>query len=295
MGQARSRFLSAESLTLAREGQGTERNRKMDTTLKVLVAIGAVIVGSFIVGCGGDDEADSPAPTVEKEPEVTFGLDGDTYRNRRLFKVSNLPVDDWIVREVTKAVEGEGTRDFFGWVPLPFSLYHTTYIHEEDFDIDRMSNGVISLLFMQPTSEADFVDSLPKAFENRIPFIYIFIELQSSTDFDSSKEAAVSNLEALAPPFDWEDEMHEVINQSAITSRDGRHGYFWEIVLNTQTPQLINEQFLDIESKAKQSFFVSRLESNRFIYRILFWSPTDQYDTYVPVYDKIVSSVEFRL
>ena len=268
----------------------------MNSILRVFVAIGAMILGIFIVGCGGDNEADAPAPTVEEEPKITFGLDGDTYRNRRLFKVSNLPIDDWTVKEVSKAVEGgEETRDFFGWIPLPFSLYNTTYIHEEDFAIDQMSNEVISLLFMQPTSEADFADTLPKAFENRIPFIYIFIELQSSTDFNSSKNAAVHNLEALTPPFDWEDKMHEVSNQAAISSRDGRHGYFWEIVLNAQAPQLINEQFLDIESKAKQSFFLSRLESNRFIYRLLFWSPTDQYDTYVSVYDKIVSSVEFRL
>ena len=58
----------------------------MQMTLRVFAAIGAVIVGIFIVGCGGDDEEDSPAPTVKKEPEPTFGVDGDTYRNRRLFK-----------------------------------------------------------------------------------------------------------------------------------------------------------------------------------------------------------------
>lgn len=272
-----------------------KETKKMDTMLRVFAAVGVITVGIFMLGCGSDEEEDSPVPTVEEEQKIIFGLDGDTYRNRRLFKVSNLPVDDWTVKEVNKTIEGEETRDFFGWIPLPFSLYHTTYIHEEDFNIDQMSNEVIALLFMQPTSEADFADTLPKAFENRIPFIYIFIELQSSTDFDSSKRAAVHNLEALTPPFDWEDEMHEVINQAAISSRDGRHGYFWEIVLNTQTPQLINEQPLDIESKAKQSFFLSRLESNRFIYRILFWAPTDQYDTYVSVYDQIVSSIEFRL
>ena len=267
----------------------------MEVTLRVIVAVGAMILGIFMVGCGGDDEEDSPAPTVEKEPAITFGLDGDTYRNRRLFKVSNLPVNDWTVKEVTKAVEGEEAENFLGWIPLPLSLYHTTYTHEEDFAFEQESNEVISLLFMQPTSEEDFVNTLPEAFTNQIPFIYIFIELQSSTDFDSSREAAGHNLEALTPPFDWEDKMHEVGNQAAISSRDGRHGYFWEIVLNAQTPQLINDQIFDIESRAKQSFFLSRLESSRFIYRLLYWSPTDQYDVYVPVYDKIVSSVEFRL
>ena len=149
----------------------------MQMTLRVFTAISAVILGILIMGCGGDDEEDSPAPTVEKEPEPTFGLDGDTYRNRRLFKVSNLPIDDWTVKEVTKAVEGENEENFIGWVPLPLSLYTTTYTREEDFFFDQVSNGVISLLFMQPTSEADFVNTLPEAFANQIPFIYIFIEL----------------------------------------------------------------------------------------------------------------------
>ena len=267
----------------------------MQMTLRVFVAIGALIVGIFIMGCGGDDEEDSPAPAVEKEPEPAFGLDGDTYRNRRLFKVSNLPIDDWTVKEVTKAVEGENGENFIGWVPLPLSLYTTIYTREEDFFFDQVSNGVISLLLMQPTSEEDFVNTLPEAFANQIPFIYIFIELQSGTDFDSSKNAGVHILESFTPPFDWEDKMHEVTNQGAILSKDRRHGYFWEIVLSAENPPLFNEQILDTESKAKQSFFLSRLENNRFIYRLLFWAPTDQYDTYVSIYDKIVSSVEFRL
>ena len=169
--------------------------------LRVLAAIGAMIIGIFIVGCGGDEDEDSPAPTVEKEAKPTFGLDGDTYRNRRLFKVSNLPVDDWTVKEVTKAVEGEKGEDFLGWIPLPVALYNTKYIHVEDFDIDQMSNEVISLLFMQPTSEGDFVNTLPEAFANQTPFIYIFIELQTGTDFDSSKKAAIRNPRVIRDPF----------------------------------------------------------------------------------------------
>ena len=267
----------------------------MDTTLKVFAAIGALVVGIFIGGCGGDDEADSPVPTVEKEPEIKFGLDGDTYRNRRLFKISNLPIDDWIVKEVNKTVEGENEEDLIGWVPLPWSLYTTKYTRGEDFFFDQISNEVISLLFMQPVSEKDFANTLPEALTNQIPFIYIFIELQSSTDFDSSKNAAVHILESFTPPFDWTDKIHEVTNQGAIFSKDRRHGYFWEIGLDAEIPLLFNEQILEAESKAKQSFFLSRLENSRFIYRILYWSPTDQYDTYVPVYDQIVSSVEFRL
>ena len=268
----------------------------MDIKLRVLAAIGVMIVGIFIIGCGGDDAAeDTSVPTVKKESGPTFGLDGDTYRNRRLFKVSDLPIDDWTVKEVNKTVEGENEEDLIGWVPLPWSLFTTTYTRGEDFLIDRVSNEVISLLFMQPVSEQDFVNTLPEALTNQIPFIYIFIELQSGTDFDSSKNAAVHILESFTPPFDWIDKIHEVTNQGTLFSKDRRHGYFWEIVLDAEIPLLFNEQILEAESKAKQSFFLSRLENSRFIYRILFWAPTDQYDMYVSVYDEIVSSVEFRL
>ena len=267
----------------------------MKMTLRIFAAINVMIVSFCIVSCGGDNETDSPTPTVEKTPEIKFGLDGDTYRNRRLFKISNLPIDDWIVKEVNKTVEGENEEDLIGWVPLPWSLYTTKYTRGEDFFFDQVSNEVISLLFMQPVSDKDFANTLPEAITNQIPFIYIFIELQSGTDFDSSKNAAVHILESFTPPFDWTDKIHEVTNQGAIFSKDRRHGYFWEIGLDAEIPLLFNEQILEAESKAKQSFFLSRLENSRFIYRILYWSPTDQYDTYVPVYDRMVSSVEFRL
>ena len=223
-------------------------------TLRIFVAIGALIMGIFIVGCGGDDEADSPVPTVEKEPALNFGLDGDTYRNRRLFKISNLPVDDWTVKEVTNKVRGE----------------------EEDLP-GVINNESISLLLMQPTSEENFVGTLLEAEENEIPYIYISIEVQSTTDIKSSREVALVLLEQTGVQKD------EVTNQGAIFSKDRRHGYFWEVTFN------------EIDFKVKQSFFVRSSEGSRYVYRLLFVSPIGQYDTYVSVYDKIVSSVEFRL
>ena len=226
----------------------------MQMTLRVFAAIGVMIVGVFIMGCGGDDEADSPVPTVEQKPALTFGLDGDTYRNRRLFKISNLPVDDWTVKEVTNKVRGE----------------------EEDLP-GVINNEAISLLLMQPTSEENFADTLPEAEENEIPYIYISIEVQSTTDIKSSREVALVLLEQTGVQKD------EVTNQGAIFSKDRRHGYFWEVTFN------------DIGFKVKQSFFVRSSEGSHYIYRLLFVSPTGQYDTYVSVYDKIVSAVEFRL
>lgn len=223
----------------------------MNMALRFFATIVAVIMGIFIVGCGGDEE-ESSTPTVEKKPALKFGLDGDTYRNRRLFKISNLPVDDWTVKEVTNKVRGE-LDDLPG----------------------QVTNEVISLLLMQPTSEEDFADTLVEAAEKGIPYIYIAIEVQSVTDVTSSREVAQTVLEQAG----FQD--NEVTGQGPIFSKDRRHGYFWAVTFD--------------DFKAKQAFFVRSSEGSRYIYRLLFESPTDQYDTYVSVYDEVISSVEFRL
>ena len=224
----------------------------MDMTMRACAAIVAVIMGIFIVGCGGDDEEESSAPTVEQEPALNFGLDGDTYRNQRLFKVSNLPVDDWTIKEVTNRVLGEQVK-----VP------------------GVIVNEVISLLLMQPTAEEDFADTLAEADEKGIPYIYIGIEVQSVTDVTLSRDVAL----ALLKQYGFQD--NKVTDQGPIFSKDRHHGYFWEVTFD--------------DFQAKQAFFVRSSEGSRYIYRVLFESPIDQYDTYVSVYDRIVSSVEFRL
>ena len=224
----------------------------MNVTLRVFTAIGAVIIGIFIVGCGGDEEEESSNPTAEKKPALNFGLDGDTYRNRRLFKISNLPVDDWTIKEVTNKVRGK-LDDLPG----------------------EITNELISLLLMQPTPAEDFADTLEEAFERGIPYIYIAIEVQSVTDAKSSREVGLAVLRQAG--F----QENEITNQGTIFSKDRRHGYFWEVTFDA--------------FKAKQSFFVRSSEGSRYVYRLLFLSPPDQYDAYVSVFDKIVSSVEFRL
>ena len=224
----------------------------MNMALRFFATISAVIMGIFIVGCGGDDEEESSTPTIEKKPALNFGLDGDTYRNRRLFKISNLPVDDWTIKEVTNRV-----------------------LSEEEHIPGEVINEAISLLLMQPTSEEGFADTLAEAFAKRIPYIYIFIEVQSATDIKSSREVGLTLLEQLGFQQD------QVTTQGMIFSKDRRHGYFWEVAV---------ENF-----KAKQAFFVRSSGGSHYIYRLVFQSPVNQYDTYVPVYDKIVSSVEFRL
>ena len=175
----------------------------MSITSKFFVAIGMMIVVGFIVGCGGDDAEDSPAPTVEKKPALNFGLDGDTYRNRRLFKISDLPVDDWTIKEVTNKVWGE--------------VENTP---------GQVTNETISLLLMQPTSEENFADTLLEALENGIPYIYISIEVQSVTNEESPRGIAL----ALLKQSGFQE--NDITNQGQLFSKDRRHGYFWEVTFS---------------------------------------------------------------
>ena len=129
---------------------------------------------------------------------------------------------------------------------------------------------------MQPTSEENFADTLPEAEENEIPYIYISIEVQSTTDIKSSREVALVLLEQTGV------QKEEVTNQGAIFSKDRRHGYFWEIT------------FSDIDFKVKQSFFCEEFQKVAVIF-IGFYLYRRLANTipYVSVYDKIVSAVEF--
>lgn len=222
-------------------------------TLRAWIVISIMIIGFCVAGCGGDNEPTASVPTVEPEPKIKFGLDGDTYRNRRLFKISNLPVDNWTIKEVTNKVRGK-----------------------EEAIPGVITNEAISLLLMQPTSEEDFADTIIEATEKGIPYIYVAIEVQSISDETSSREVALIILEQAG--F----EENEVTSQGAILSKDRRYGYFWEVMRE------------EVNFKAKQAFFVRSSEGSRYIYRLLFASPISQYDGYVLVYDKIVSSVEFR-
>ena len=209
-----------------------------------------ICLASLILsGCGGDDAPESPT-TAEKQPALNFGLDGDTYRNRRLFKISNIPVKGWTVKEVTNKSVG----------------------HPDD---SRNSNSGISLLFMQPVAATDFADTLQEANENGIPYIYIFIERQSVSNKVSARTFA---LDLMVHQSGFKPN-----RQGSVMSKDRRRGYYVEIEHDSEG------------LKSKQTFFIRSSEANRHVYRLLYMAPTDQYNTYLPVYDRIIASVEFRL
>lgn len=72
----------------------------------VIPVINVSLVGVTNVGCGGK-ENESPPPVTEEKPTLNLGLNGDTYRDRRLFKIPNRPVNGWIAKEMGNAIRGD--------------------------------------------------------------------------------------------------------------------------------------------------------------------------------------------
>ena len=119
---------------------------------KHFALITIIILMGFITGCGGDEE--EPSHLIREESsEPPMGLHGDTYRNQRhVFKVSNLPVDDWTVLWYPKDREQIGV-----WF-------------KGSYNIDRFTNTGVIYLVMQPAKD-ELQENRFKAFEKRTPFI----------------------------------------------------------------------------------------------------------------------------
>lgn len=231
--------------------------------LSVLTLMTAAMVIIFMVGCGGDEAASPNNPVIEeKDPAPPLGLHGDTYRNQRyVFKVSNLPVDDWTVKEIGSL----STRESFKrW--------------EESFGRGARFNVHESLLLMQPT-EDNFQDTTTEAFDNQMPFIFVWVEKQTATEEKSPEDFAEGLLRIMR--LIYIPGSFEVTSQGDIVSKDRVSGYalsltFWD------------------GDKQKESFFMRPRGNTRFVYRFYFWSPGDRYDEVAPVYDGIVASLEFN-
>ena len=70
-----------------------------------------LLVLLVLVGCGEEITKEEVKPKTVVETEPPYGLNGSTYRNKNLvFKVSNLPVDEWSVYVDGHPIVQEGTK-----------------------------------------------------------------------------------------------------------------------------------------------------------------------------------------
>ena len=226
----------------------------------------SLLITVFLLACG--DEEELPFPTKMEPPAGDYGLHGDTYQNQQyVFRVSNLPVNDWTVLEISNVARREIDKIWKeAWISA-------TGEHGQ-------FNSVVSLLLMQLTSEQNFANTILDAVEKQIPFIYIFIEKQKISEISSPKtyvETLIELMEFILPA----DSFH-VTQQGSHFSKDGRPGHYFEMSL------------VD-DSRIKRTVFFRSASSESNIYQISFWCPGGRYDELVPVYDNIAASVEFRL
>jgi hypothetical protein len=194
---------------------------------------------------------------------VLYGLHGDTYQSKRVFKVSNLPVDEWTVLEISNEAAREAEKNW-----------------EEAWGNNARFNSVTSLLLMQPTSEDNFANTIVEAFERKMPFIYVSIESQNISNLRTPKayvQTLIELTKMVTPPNSF-----EVTQEGSYPSKDHRPGYYYEI------------KWSNGAWEKSHSFFRNPMRESA-VYRFIFWAPGDQYEELLPVYDKIVSSVEFRV
>lgn len=226
-----------------------------------------LLMAIFFIACGGDDE-DVPSPTKMEPPAVAYGLHGDTYQNQQyVFRVSNLPVNDWTVLEISNVARREIDKIWKeAWIAAAGE--------------HGQLNSVVSLLLMQLTTEQNFASTILEAVEKQIPLIYIFIEKQTISEIRSPRD----HVETLIEIFDFilPADSFEVTRQGSHFSKDSRPGHYFEM-------RLVDD------SQIKRTVFFRNISSESNIYQISFWCPGDRYEELVPVYDNIAASVEFRL
>ncbi len=232
-----------------------------------LLKLLSLLTTVFFAACGGDEE-DVPSPLKTEPPAVVYGLHGDTYQHQRyVFRVSNLPVDDWTVLEISNAARREIDKIWKeAWIAA---------VGERG-----KFNPIVSLLLMQLTPEQNFASTILEAVEKQIPLIYIFIEKQHTIEIRSPREYVEIFLEINAiinPPDSF-----EVTQQGSHFSKDGRPAHYFEMRLAD-------------DSRIKRTVFFRNVNSVSNIYQISFWCPGDRYEELLPVYDNIAASVEFRL
>ena len=232
-----------------------------------LIKLLSLLTTVFFVACSGDEEV-APSPVKLEPPAVVYGLHGDTYQHQRyVFRVSNLPVDDWTILEISNVARREIDK-----------IWKEAWIAAAGGHVKL--NAVDSLLLLQLTTEQDFASTILDAVENQIPFIYIFIEKQKISEISSPRkyvDTMIELLELVLPPDSF-----EVTQQGSHFSKDGRPAHYFEM-------RLVDD------SRIKRTVFFRNISSESDVYQISFWCPGGRYEELVPVYDNIAASVEFRL
>ncbi|MDE0300241.1 MAG: hypothetical protein OXN17_16520 [Candidatus Poribacteria bacterium] len=233
----------------------------------------AWVLSLITVGCGGG-ESESPIgatiPFESDKAKPPLGLHEDTYRNQRhVFKVSNLPVDNWRIlirsdsEDLIKIAEWDealaSKRD------RPFVLLH---------QIKADSPPSETYLLMQPT-EHDHQSTFRKAFDNQTPFLSISIEGQTVPDRSSMREFIA---------------LYVAPKKEFITDTSQK-----SIVTSVGSAQSLKATVKADGSKIVYTLLLrTRTDPNK-IFRFIYWSPANHFDEFLSIYEGIISSFEANI
>ena len=232
-----------------------------------------------MIGCGGDDgqEPTTPKPTGGGSSGPPIGLDGNTYRSQKFFKVSNLPVDDWTIigrdnpadperLDADKLEIWDDTMAADGFVENVALLRHLRQAREP--------LGETQLLLQ--STKSNFQSTYRGAIENQIPFIYISMEGQ-----------------------------HQVVKREADEFIDVYLDQKADQVVESSTGTVATDDFLtghwlrvtqrDNRAKVAYTFFDRKKPKEIEIFRLLYWAPVNRYDEFLPVYEQIAASFALNI
>ena len=186
-----------------------------------------------------------------------------------MFKVSNLPVDDWLIlvrsdpEDLTKISEWDealaSKRD------RPFVLLH---------QIKADSPPSETYVLMQPTKH-NYQSTFRKAFDNQMPFMSISIEGQTVPDRSSMREFVSLYVE----------QKKEFLTDTSEES----------IITRVGTAHSLKATVRADGSKIVYTLLLRTRTDPDKIFRFLYWSVANRYDEYLPIYEGIISSFEANI
>ena len=135
-----------------------------------------------LVGCGEEITKEEVKPKTVVETEPLYGLNGRTYRNKNLvFKVANLPVDEWSVYVEGHPFVQEGTKSYIEKDPSKNEMLVVLKAYFPKGEYIRLPAEL-------PPNEVEALKD--KELKPAIATLEIAVETQIGTDDRSAKEFA---------------------------------------------------------------------------------------------------------
>ena len=226
---------------------------------------GWMLLVLLLVGCGEEitKEGEKPKAVVETEPP--YGLSGSTYRNKNLvFKVSNLPVDEWsvyvddhpIVKELTNSyLENDPSKNEMLVVLMAYFPKGEYIILPEEL----------------PPNEVDALKD--KELKPATALLEIAVETQVGIDIRSAKEFATGWME--------ERPQNQYEKQGVVRTKDSYVGYKFYYVKPDG-------------DKGGIAYFIRSRGNTKRVYRMAYGDKAEEVNRGRKAFDNLLANLEFN-